>query len=446
MESRILSLSGLNASRLNNERDAWIYLPPSYDDLQSLRYPVLYMHVGQHVFQSRKRSGETWGLRETLDGLIRNGEIQEIIVVAVEHKQNEGASEYFHDQCAYPIQMLGEQYEFFLIYELKPIIDRMFRTLSDASHTALMGSSAAGLATYNIGMRNPDVFGLLGMLSSFFVHLDEETFVEQKQYRPHKPNPGQKLWLDIGGAEGFFMPIHVRSVAEELLSSGCVQGETLYFYEEPDAAHAETDWGRRAQLPLRFFFGREGVSQRVDLFGPDTVGMEGASATLNAVVTLDNGLMYTDLEGGYTVDHPAILEVTPEGRLHPRKPGETIVRYQNRNLQASMKIAVVEKLSATVTVEVEVSVPDTTPEDASIHAVFKLSKVRKGLYRGTAGLPRGVCFRFKVSRGYEKEEADDQNRPVPYRRLNADRDQKVSYIVDNWIDLPAGEHTKGELS
>lgn len=144
-QSKLIVLPGVHASRLGNERDIYIYLPVGYDDDPSVRYPVLYMHVGQHVFEPSKPSGESWGMHRVADRLLAEGLIRPIIIVAVEHKYEDGTSEYFHDLCAYPIRCVGELYEHFLIEELKPIVDRAFRTLPDADHTALMGSSAAAL-------------------------------------------------------------------------------------------------------------------------------------------------------------------------------------------------------------------------------------------------------------------------------------------------------------
>lgn len=268
-QSQLVVLSGIHASRLGNDREVYVYLPAGYDDDLSQRYPVLYMHVGQHVFNPRKESGESWGMHRVADRLIAEGLIQPIIIVAVEHKYEDGTSEYFHDLCAYPIRCVGEDYEHFLIEELKPLLDRSFRTLPQAESTGLMGSSAAGIATYNIGLRNPDVFGMLGILSPFFVKVDPYTLEETLQYRLYPQNKGQKIWLDIGGAEGFFMPGHVKRVAEDMLNKGWKQEEELYYFEDREAAHSEWDWGRRAHMPLIHFFGDKGTAVKVELQGPD---------------------------------------------------------------------------------------------------------------------------------------------------------------------------------
>ncbi|MFC4598574.1 alpha/beta hydrolase [Cohnella hongkongensis] len=433
--SKLIVLSEVRASRLGNEREVYIYLPAGYDDEPTKRYPVLYMHVGQHVFEPRKPSGESWGMHRVADRLISEGLIRPIIIVAVEHKYEDGTSEYFHDLCAYPIRCVGEQYEHFLIEELKPIVDRRFRTLPAAENTALMGSSAAGIATYNIGLRRPEVFGMLGILSPFFMKVDPYTLKETPQYRLYPYNEGQKIWLDIGGAEGFFMPFHVKNVAESMLQAGWKQGEELYYFHDTEAAHSEWDWGRRAHMPLLHFFGRKGAVAGVELQGSDIVGVVGPAMCANAVVTLDNGLRFSDLNGSYRTENPDILEVAPDGRLLPKKPGTARVIYSCEGHETALVYTVVDRLSETVEIELEIRVPESTPEDAEIYATFEVPKLEKGLYGGTIRLPRGLTFDFLITRGYEKEEVDQDFGRMPYRRLVADGDKQVGYTVHNWIDL-----------
>lgn len=433
--SQLIVLPGIRASRLGNEREIYVYLPAGYEEKADARYPVLYMHVGQHVFEPRKQSGESWAMHRIADRLIADGLIRPIIIVAVEHKFEDGTSEYFHDLCAYPIRCTGKQYEHFLVKELKPMIDGRFRTLTDAAHTALMGSSAAGIATYNIGLRNPNVFGLLGILSPFFIQVEPSTLKENPQYRLYPYNEGQKLWLDIGGAEGFFMPVHVQAAAEAMLNEGWKQGEELYYFQDKEAAHSEWDWGRRAHMPLLHFFGGKGVATSVALEGPDLVGIVGPTTYANAVVTLGSGLRFSDLSGRYRSLQPQIMDVAPNGRLLPKQPGSATVVYEYDGLQTSKPYTVTEQLSETVTIELEVRVPPSTPEDAEIFATFGIPKLEKGLYGGAIRLPRNLVFDFLITRGYEKEEVDEEFRPIPYRRLVADADKKVSYTVNNWIDL-----------
>lgn len=433
--SRLMVLSEVRASRLGNTRNVWVYLPAGYDETRPKRYPVLYMHVGQHVFEPQKLSGESWGMHRIADRLIAEGLIEPILIVAIEHKHEAGESEYFHDLCAYPIRCTGDKYEHFLIHELKPMIDERFLTLTDAANTALMGSSAAGIATYTIGLRNPDVFGRLGILSPFLMKVDPDTLEETPQYRLYPYNAGQRVWLDIGGAEGFFMANHVKQLADAMLKAGWKQGEELYYLEDKEAAHSEWAWSRRAYMPLLHFFGKPGTPVHVALEGPDTVGVIGPVTVINAVVTVHNGIRFSQLEGSYRTEHPDILEVTPDGRLLAKQPGETTVHFEHEGLMASRLYTVTGELSNTVEIDLEIHVPGNTPEDAEIYATFPVPKLAEGLYGRVVRLPRHLTFDFLITRGYDKEEVDAHYKPLPYRRLVADRDKKVRYTVSHWSDL-----------
>lgn len=433
--SRLLVIHEVRASRLGNTRKVWVYLPAGYDEQPSKRYPVLYMHVGQHVFEPQKPTGEAWGMHRIADRLIAEGLIEPMIIVAAEHKYEEGENEYFHELYAYPVRCAGDKYEHFLIEELKPMIDERFPTLPDAANTALMGSSAAGIATYTIGMRNPEVFGKLGILSPFLVKVDPDTLEETQQYRLYPYNPGQRIWLDIGGAEGFFMARPVKELAEAMLKAGWKHGKELYYLEDTEAAHSEGAWGRRAHMPLVHLFGKQGAPVQVTLEGPDLVGVTGPDTDINAIVTLDNGIRFSQLEGSYRTEHPGILEVAANGRLLAKQAGTTQVHFQYAGLEASRLYTVTDQLSPTVEIDLEIHVPESTPEDAEIYATFPVPKRAKGLYATVIRLPRHLTFDFLITRGYDQEEADKHYNPLPYRRLVADQDKKVSYTVIQWLDL-----------
>lgn len=443
-QSQIIKLSGIKASALNNSREIRVYLPAGYNPDSKERYPVLYMHVGQYVFDSPDEHKKTWQMHEVLDRLIAAGEICKLLLVAIEHKAEEGGNELFHDLSAYPIHCSGEKYEHFLIHELKPLIDREFLTETGPASTALMGSSAAGLATYNIGLRNPDVFGRLGIISPYLVQLDPQTLEAQKQYRRYGLGLEQKVWLDIGGAEGLFMPEHVKEAADEWISEGGKQGSNLYFYVDPEGAHSEEDWGQRAHMPLLYFFGDKGKAEHVELYGPEQIGLTGKPRYINAIVRHTNGFAFSDLQGDYEVSDPAIVELTASGRIIPRKAGAATIRYKYEGKEASITCNVVEDLSDYIEINVEIAVPQSTPPKARMYATFEVFKLRNLLYGGTIRLPRGLNMKFVITRGFGKDESDADYQPRVWRRIAADYDQTLSFTVENWMDLKPGMMERNE--
>lgn len=148
-----------------HRRDIAVYLPPGYGSTRSVRYPVLYMHDGQNLFDAASAfGGVEWGVDETAERLIAAGRIAPLIVVGI---------------CNTPDRLLeytpvadvrhggggAESYGRFLIEELKPAIDSTYRTLPDREHTGVAGSSLGGLVSLHLGIAYPEVFSRLGVVS-----------------------------------------------------------------------------------------------------------------------------------------------------------------------------------------------------------------------------------------------------------------------------------------
>ena len=90
-----------------------------------------------------------------------------------------------------------ENYEAYLITELKPRIDHEYRTLPEASHTAVMGSSLGGLCSLALAWDHPDIFGGAASLSGAF-QVEQTNFLNEvlKGYQgPPKPI---RIYLDSG--------------------------------------------------------------------------------------------------------------------------------------------------------------------------------------------------------------------------------------------------------
>ncbi|RIE02368.1 alpha/beta hydrolase [Cohnella faecalis] len=321
------------SAKLSNKRDLRIYLPPGYSDYTNRRYPVLYMHDGQGLFDPGSFSQASWLVHETADRLIAEGRLEEIIIVGIDNKGDERLHEFTFPLDATggipgapDAECRGTLYERFIIDELKPFIDRSFRTLPDRSHTGMMGSSLGGLVTYHIGFRNPAVFSKLGIVSPHFVRLDLNSLEEFPFYRSYGFND-LKLWIDIGEIEAHILTRHVREVVDELIGEGFIPGFGLAYCEVPDAAHTEHDWAERLQSPLLFMFGKVGRPVSLRLHGRGQIGLKGATYRLNPLISYDSGFAQTVLQGTYEVEFPEILEVQPDGTLVPKKPGTTQVRF-----------------------------------------------------------------------------------------------------------------------
>ena len=116
---------------LGNRRDVLVYLPPGYRRFSRKRYPVLYLHDGQNMFDAATSfAGVEWGVDETAQRLIRQKLIEPLIIVAI---ANTG-EDRIHEYAPTPARIdppkrkrskgLLRSYGRFLIEELKPFIYR----------------------------------------------------------------------------------------------------------------------------------------------------------------------------------------------------------------------------------------------------------------------------------------------------------------------------------
>ena len=159
--------------QLNRKRRVWIYLPLSYNS-STKKYPVLYMHDGQNVFDDATSFSGEWGVDEALDTL--GLKYKECIVVGIDNGGDKRLNEY----CPYDFNLggiaannrsnVGEggKYVDFLAKTLKPYIDKKYRTLKDSKNTFMAGSSMGGLISMYALLKYPKVFGGAGVFSPAF--------------------------------------------------------------------------------------------------------------------------------------------------------------------------------------------------------------------------------------------------------------------------------------
>ncbi|HLL51918.1 MAG TPA: alpha/beta hydrolase-fold protein [Myxococcaceae bacterium] len=236
--------------QLNNSRSLIIYLPPSYAENPLKRYPVLYMHDGQNLFDpSTSFGGVEWRVDETANAQIGGGHMDEVIVVGV---YNAGGNRiYEYTPCCDPQYGGGgaNQYEAFLLNTVKPYVDQTYRTLTTRENTAMMGSSLGGLVTFYIGWRNPAVFAKTASLSSSF-WWNNRSMVSTVANAPAKVPA--RFYIDAGtNGDGL---ADTTAMRDALVSKRYVQGNDLNYYVADGANHSESAWAARLHIPLRWLF------------------------------------------------------------------------------------------------------------------------------------------------------------------------------------------------
>ena len=155
--------------QLNRVRRVLIYLPENYTASKN-RYPVLYIHDGQNVFDDATSFAGEWGVDEFLD----SSKARQCIVVAIDNGGTKRLNEYspydFALNAQKPNENKGEgsKYVDFLAKSLKPYIDKKYQTLKDSKHTFIAGSSMGGLISMYAILKYPKVFGGAGVFSPAF--------------------------------------------------------------------------------------------------------------------------------------------------------------------------------------------------------------------------------------------------------------------------------------
>ena len=254
---------GFHSKILNNDRDVIVYLPPGYDARKSRRYPVFYMHDGQNLFDGATSfiPGQEWRVDETAQSLIAAGKIEPVIIVGIYNTGKDRINEYTPAEDAkFKMGGKADLYGRMLVEELKPFIDKTYRTSKGAQHTGLGGSSLGGLVSLYLGLKYSKVFGALAVLSPSVWFADKH-IVHYVEALPKKPKV--RIWLDIGTHEGRNAEEArqavdgARLLKETLLKKGWKLGKDLSYFEAEGAQHNEQAWAARTEQILEFLFPRK---------------------------------------------------------------------------------------------------------------------------------------------------------------------------------------------
>jgi predicted alpha/beta superfamily hydrolase len=258
----IRSHKSFHSSILNNDRDLVVYLPPGYEANRKQRYSVLYLHDGQNVFDGATSfiPGKEWRVDETAQALINAGRIAPLIVVGI-YNTKDRINEYTPAEDAkYKLGGKADLYGRMLVEELKPFIDKTYRTRRQAKYTALGGSSLGGLASLYLALKYSDVFGSAAVVSPsvWFANKQIVLFAETL---PRKRKV--RIWLDMGTKEGGNAEeaqqgvTNARLLRDTLVKKGWKLGKDLDYFEAEGAEHNESAWAERVESILTFLFPRK---------------------------------------------------------------------------------------------------------------------------------------------------------------------------------------------
>lgn len=255
-----------------------VLIPDGYDEAVTTRYPVLYMHDGQNLFDpSISYAGVAWEVEQTLGNLIDRDIIKTPIVVGIHNRGSKRPSDYIpakpatdyiaaDDRDASGMWTLvgnsfnGDAYATFIAKTLKPAIDAMFRTLSDRDNTFIMGSSMGGLASLYVMCEYPDIFGAAACLSTHWIgNFDPGSHIYPTAVldylNDNLPDPAtHRLYFDRGTVDldSYYGEWDDKAIALAKDKGYSCDGGSLYTFVDNGASHNEAYWAARLDRPVHF--------------------------------------------------------------------------------------------------------------------------------------------------------------------------------------------------
>lgn len=226
-----VSIFTINALQLQTEKKIWVYLPDGYNDSFE-KYPVLYMHDGQNLFNGTTAYSGEWSIDEQLNKLKAK-----TIVIGIEHggdKRIDELSPYVHEKFG---GGNADNYLDFLVNTLKIYVDQNYRTKSDRENTFIFGSSVGGLVSFYAILKYPKIFGKAGIFSPSF------WFSEEIYDLVHNtPKLDAKLYFMAGDHESNDMVSDMDRMIELVLNK--MNKKKIHRKIVHNGRHNETLWAK----------------------------------------------------------------------------------------------------------------------------------------------------------------------------------------------------------
>jgi enterochelin esterase-like enzyme len=231
-------------------RPIYVYLPELAEHDHRRRFPVLYCHDGQNIWDDPHAcfGHGGWYLNQIADHLTREEKIESIILVGIPNSDAR-YREYAPGKSYEDI--FEHAYANFVVDVVKRYVDRRFPTKRHREHTALLGSSLGGLVSLWMAHKLHETFGGAACLSGAFQVKDRrgESFVDFLSRREHQH---LRIYLDCGTVHDGLAA--TRRVGAMYLKRGWRERVDFSYHEERGAQHNERCWRDRVWRALNFLF------------------------------------------------------------------------------------------------------------------------------------------------------------------------------------------------
>jgi predicted alpha/beta superfamily hydrolase len=263
---RIIS-TNFTIPQLNRTRRIWVYLPPQYLSDTTKRFPVMYMHDGQNLFDKATSFSGEWEVDETLNMLTSQGD-KGCIVVGID---NGGASR-LNELSPWVNPQYGggegDKYMKFVVQTLKPYVDANFRTKSDRLNTGIAGSSMGGLISMYGAMEHQEIFSKVGIFSpAFWFALDSSLnhIVSRGKRFP------MRFYFVAGKNESQGMMPDIYKMEKMLQGIGYFT-DVYKIVPKDDGQHSEWFWAREFGGAYKYLFAENASNtEGVDLSNKITI-------------------------------------------------------------------------------------------------------------------------------------------------------------------------------
>lgn len=261
-------------------RNIEVWLPKEYQEQTTRRFPVLYMHDGQNVFNAATSyGGVAWEADSTAAAMIADGRIEPIIIVAIWNSPKR-----FQEYCPekpisqapadvqefmnsmrkdYQKELIADEYLKFIVKELKPFIDNNYRTHKDAHNTSICGSSMGGLISMYAIAEYPKVFGQAACVSTHWplgYNNDNPAVsgVLKNYLNKNLPSPAtHRIYFDHGTATlDALYEVHQNDVDAIMVEHGYREGVNWVTRKFEGAIHSESAWRDRFDIILSFLYAK----------------------------------------------------------------------------------------------------------------------------------------------------------------------------------------------
>ncbi len=432
-------------------RDLFIHLPEGYEAGQG-RYPVLYMHDGQNLFDPALAAfGAAWEVDEVVDDLSARGRIRPWIVVGIGNT-GERIDEYTPDADPDFGGGRGEAYGRLVVERIKPAIDARYRTLCGANNTALAGSSLGGLISLDMFQRHPGVFGRVAAVSPSLWWNDRSMLRRLEQSAPALP---ARLWLDGGSAEGEQTPGGATTVIRDAarardraLALGGEFGREVGYLEVIGAPHNEGAWAARLPSILGFLLSDEAVGELppqevvLTIYRPELEIGEVTDVEVGALHGGEVWLSWPAPLAGITFEPEGVVRLEGD-RIVALAAGVVRVRAQigDRSAEATLRVGQRPQVAVRFVVEAPPGT-DRVHVSGSPSALGSWDGVGVALehqggdtWAAEVALPDQAPFEYKYTRGgWETVEKAASGQEIDNRQAVAREGATLTDTVIRWAD------------